>query len=141
MKRVSSECLCKLSVFVSLVFLRFNLEAVSSASVLPLAAVLIVEAFVFVFCLRHENCRCVGCCYCFGVLLHHCVAANGLFLNEELCLFHHKSCVLIWNVLFLLLFSMLAVVSTPEMHFCFIIKRNHDDDDDDYTTCITIAKL
>ena len=27
---------------------------------------------------------------------------------------------------------MLAVVSTPEMHFCFIYKRNHDDDDDDY---------
>ena len=27
---------------------------------------------------------------------------------------------------------MLAVVSTPEMHFCFINKRNHDDDDDDY---------
>ena len=47
---------------------------------------------------------CVGCCYWFGVLLHHCVAAIGLFLNEELCLFHQKSCVLIWNVLFLLLF-------------------------------------
>ena len=29
---------------------------------------------------------------------------------------------------------MLAVVSTPEMHFCFINKRNHhDDDDDNYT--------
>ena len=27
---------------------------------------------------------------------------------------------------------MLAVVSTPEIHFCFINKRNHDDDDDDY---------
>ena len=27
---------------------------------------------------------------------------------------------------------MLAVASTPEMHFCFINKRNHDDDDDDY---------
>ena len=40
----------------------------------------------------------------FGVLLYHCDAAIGLFLNEELCLFHHKSCVLIWNVLFLLLF-------------------------------------
>ena len=37
--------------------------------------------------------------FCFGVLLHHCVAAIGLFLNEELCLFHQKSCVLIWNVL------------------------------------------
>ena len=138
---MSSECLCKLFVFVSLVFLRFTLEVMSSAFVLPSAAVLIVEAFVFVFVLRYETRRCVGCCYCFGVLLHHCVAAIGLFLNEELCLFHHKSCVLIWNVLFLLLFSMLAVVSTPEMHFCFIIKRNHDDDDDDYTTCITIAKL
>ncbi len=42
---------------------------------------------------------CVGYCYWFGVLLHHCVAAIGLFLNEKLCLFHHKSCVLIWNVL------------------------------------------
>ena len=103
-KRVSSECLCKLFVFVSLVFLRFSLESVSSASVLPLAAVLTFEAFVFVFCLRHENCRCVGCCYCFGVLLHHCDAAIGLFLNEELCFFHHKSFVLISNVLFLLLF-------------------------------------
>ena len=54
---MSSQRLCKSSVFVSLVFLRFNLEAVSSASVLPLAAVLIVEAFVFVFCLRHETRR------------------------------------------------------------------------------------
>ena len=26
---------------------------------------------------------------------------------------------------------MMAIVSTPEMHFCFINKRNHDDDDDD----------
>ena len=81
----------------------------SPAFVLPLAAVLIVEAFVFVslfllFVVRYETRRCVGCCYCFRVLLHHCVAAIGLFLNEELCLFHHKSCVLIWNVLFLLLF-------------------------------------
>lgn len=76
----------------------------SPAFVLPSAAVLIVEAFVFVFVLRYETRRCVGCCYWFGVLLHHCVAAIGLFLNEELCLFHHKSCVLIWNVLFLLLF-------------------------------------
>ena len=101
---MSSQRLCKSSVFVSLVFLRFNLEAVSSASVLPLEAVLIVEAFVFVFVLRYKTRRCVGCCYCFGVLLYHCVAAIGLFLNEELCLFHHKSCVLIWNVLFLLLF-------------------------------------
>ena len=32
----------------------------SSAIVLPLAAILIVEAFVFVFCLRHETRRCVG---------------------------------------------------------------------------------
>ena len=91
-------------MFASLVFLHFSLEAVSLASVLPLSAVLIVEAFVFVFCLRHETRRCVVCCFCFGVLLHHCNAAIGLFLNEELCLFHHKSCVLIWNVLFLLLF-------------------------------------
>ena len=47
---MSSDRLCKSVVFASLVFLHFNLEAVSSASVLPLAAVLIVEAFVFVFC-------------------------------------------------------------------------------------------
>ena len=46
---MSSQRLCKSSVFASLAFLRFNLEAVSSASVLPLAAVLIVEAFVFGF--------------------------------------------------------------------------------------------
>ena len=56
---MSSERLCKSSVFASLVFLHFSLEAVSSASVLPLAAVLIVEAFVFVFCLHHETRRCV----------------------------------------------------------------------------------
>ncbi len=48
-KRVSSECLCKSSVFVSLVFLRFSLESVSSAFVLPFAAILIAEAFVFAF--------------------------------------------------------------------------------------------
>ncbi len=77
----------------------------SPAFALPLAAILIVEAFFFVFfVVRYETRRCVGCCYCFGVLLHHCNAAIGLFLNEELCLFHHKSCVLIWNVLLLLLF-------------------------------------
>ena len=29
----------------------------STASVLRFAAILIVEAFVFVLCLRHENCR------------------------------------------------------------------------------------
>ena len=52
---MSSDRLCKLFVFASLKFLRFNLEVVSSAFVLPLAAVLIVEAFVFVFCLRHET--------------------------------------------------------------------------------------
>ena len=103
-KCVSSDRFCKSFVFASLVFLLFTLEVMSSAFVLPFAAVLIVEAFVFVFCLRHETRRCVGYCYCFGVLLHHRVAANWLFLNEELCLFHHKSCVLIWNVLFLLLF-------------------------------------
>ena len=49
-KSVSSECLCKSFVFVSLVFLRFSLEAVSPAFVLRFAAILIVEAFVFVFC-------------------------------------------------------------------------------------------
>ena len=56
---VSSECLCKSSVFASLVFLLFTLEVMSSAFVLPFAAVLIVEAFVFVFCLHHETRRCV----------------------------------------------------------------------------------
>ena len=54
---MSSERLCKSFVFASLVFLLFTLEVMSSAFVLPSAAVLIVEAFVFVFCLRHENCR------------------------------------------------------------------------------------
>ena len=104
-KCVSSDRLCKSVVFASLVFLLFSLEVISSAFVVPLAAVLIVEAFVccFLFCVM-KLVFCVGCCYWFGVLLHHCVAAIGLFLNEELCLFHHKSCVLIWNVLFLLLF-------------------------------------
>ena len=101
---MSSDRLCQSFVYVSHVFLRFNLEAVSSVSVLPLAAILIVEAFVFVFVLRHETRRCVGCRYCFGVLLHDFDAAIGLFLNEELFTFHHKTCVLIWNVLFLLLF-------------------------------------
>ena len=37
----------------------FPLEVMSSAFVLHLAAILIVEAFVFVFCLRHETRRCV----------------------------------------------------------------------------------
>ena len=46
---VSSQRLCKSSVFVSLVFLRFSLEAVSSASVLPLAAVLI-DSWSVCFC-------------------------------------------------------------------------------------------
>ena len=49
-KRVSSDRLCKLVVFASLVFLLFSLEVISSAFVLPVAAVLIVEVFVFVFC-------------------------------------------------------------------------------------------
>ena len=47
---VSSDRLCKSVVFASLVFLLFSLEVISSAFVLPVAAVLIVEAFVFVFC-------------------------------------------------------------------------------------------
>ena len=46
---MSSDRLCKSSVFASLVFLLFSLDVMSSASVLPLAAVLIVEAFVFCF--------------------------------------------------------------------------------------------
>ena len=40
-----------------LYFFVFSLEALSPAFVLPSAAVLIVEAFVFVFCLRHETRR------------------------------------------------------------------------------------
>ena len=47
---MSSDRLCKSSVFASLVFLLFSLEVISSAFVVPLAAILIVEAFVFVFC-------------------------------------------------------------------------------------------
>ena len=47
---MSSDRLFKSSAFASLVFLLFPLEAVSSAFVLPLAAILIVEVFVFVFC-------------------------------------------------------------------------------------------
>ena len=72
---MSSQRLCKSSVFASLVFLHFSLEAVSSASVLPLAAVLIVEAFVFVFCLHHETRRCVVYWFLFwsaAVSLHCC---------------------------------------------------------------------
>ncbi len=49
-KRVKSDRLCKSVVFASLVFLLFSLEVISSAFVLPLAAILIVEVFVFVFC-------------------------------------------------------------------------------------------
>ena len=48
-KCVSSDRLCKLVVFASLVFLLFYLEVISSAFVVP-AAILIVEVFVFVFC-------------------------------------------------------------------------------------------
>ena len=58
-KCVSSDRLCKSVVFASPVFLLFSFEVISSAFVLPFAAVLIVEAFVFVFCLHHETRRCV----------------------------------------------------------------------------------
>ena len=68
---MSSQRLCKSSVFASLVFLHFSLEVMSSASVLPLAAVLIVEAFVFVFCLRHETRR-----LCWLLLLFWSAAAS-----------------------------------------------------------------
>ena len=51
----------------------FPLEVMSSAFVLPFAAVLIVEAVVFVFCLHHETRRCVG--YCFFVLECCCIIA------------------------------------------------------------------
>ena len=48
-KCVSSDRLCILPVFASLVFLLFSFEVISSAFVLPVAADLIVEVFVFVF--------------------------------------------------------------------------------------------
>ena len=47
---MKSDRLCKSVVFDLLVFLLFSLEVISSAFVLPVAAVLIVEVFVFVFC-------------------------------------------------------------------------------------------
>ena len=47
---MSSDRLCKSVVFASLVFLLFSFEVTSSAFVVPAAAVLIVEVFVFVFC-------------------------------------------------------------------------------------------
>ena len=47
---VRYDRLCISVVFVSLAFLLFSLDVMSSASVLPLAAVLIIEAFVFVSC-------------------------------------------------------------------------------------------
>ncbi len=49
-KCVSSDRLCKSSVFALPVFLLFSFEVTSSAFVVPVAAVLIVEVFVFVFC-------------------------------------------------------------------------------------------
>ena len=53
----------------------FSFEAVSTASVLRFAAILIVEAFVFVFCLQHETRRCVVYWFLFwsaAVSLHCC---------------------------------------------------------------------
>jgi hypothetical protein len=54
-KCVSSDRLCKSVVFASLVFLLFSFEVISSAFVLPVAAILIVEVFVFVFCFDLER--------------------------------------------------------------------------------------
>ncbi len=48
-KCVSSDRLCKVVVFASLVFLLFSFEVISSAFVLPVAAILIVEVFCFCF--------------------------------------------------------------------------------------------
>ena len=61
---VSSDRLCKSVVFASLVFLLFSLEVISSAFVLPVAAILIVEAFVFCFSFcAMKIVFCVGCCF------------------------------------------------------------------------------
>ena len=54
-KCVSSDRLCKLSVFASVVFLLFSFEVISSAFVVPVAAILLVEVFVFVFCFDLER--------------------------------------------------------------------------------------
>ncbi len=48
---VCANCLCLFHLY----FFVFSLEAVSPAFVLPLAAILIVEAFVFVFCFALRN--------------------------------------------------------------------------------------
>ena len=60
---MKSDRLCKSVVFASLAFLLFSLEVISSAFVLPVAAVL-VEAFVFCFsfCVM-KIVFCVGCCF------------------------------------------------------------------------------
>ena len=60
-----------------------SLEVMFLAFVMPFAAFLIVGTFVFVFCLRHEIRRCVGYCYCFGVLLYCCVAAIWFFFRTK----------------------------------------------------------
>ena len=53
---MSFDRLFKSVVFASLVFLLFSFEVISSAFVVPVAAILIVEVFVFLFfVLRHET--------------------------------------------------------------------------------------
>ena len=52
---MSSDRLCKSVVFASLVFLLFSFEVISSAFVLPVAALFIVEVFFLFFVLRHET--------------------------------------------------------------------------------------
>ena len=48
-KCLSSDRLCKSVVFAALAFLLFSFEVISSAFVVPVAAILIVEVFVVVF--------------------------------------------------------------------------------------------
>ena len=120
-KWVRLKRLCKSFLFALLVFLRvfFGSDVLS---------------FCYAFCGFFDS---WNVCFCFlfaswksslcwllllfwsaAVLLRCCYLV--FFSNEELCLFYHKWCVLVWNVMFLLLFWMLAVVSTPEneKHFC-----------------------
>ena len=90
---VSSDRLCKSVVFASLVFLLFSLEVISSAFVLPVAAVLIVEAFVFVFCFASWNSSFVlvvviglECCCIIALLLLGCFwMKNSVFSSEVMC--------------------------------------------------------
>ena len=65
-------------MFASLVFLLFTLEVMSSTFVLSFAAVLIVEAFVFVFCLHHETRRL--CCLLLLLFVLECCCIIAMLL-------------------------------------------------------------